>query len=98
VNNINKWKITFDESGGYDCMTAAIICGNVVLDGSNYGQKPCEKLSKSIKNEMFADAYLITASQEMLEVLETILTDVELTQELHDRIESLITKATNGLI
>jgi hypothetical protein len=53
------WKYTFDETGGYDCMTGAfhIWDGNRILmtiDQSAFGQTRCDYECKSFEAEYLA--------------------------------------------
>jgi hypothetical protein len=71
----------FDEHLGYDCMTAGVRIGPVVLDGEDYGQVRCKEMSAEAKERMMADAHMISAVTEMYaalnELVSTIIIDDE---------------------
>jgi maltooligosyltrehalose synthase len=48
----------YDGTGGYDCMTGAIMVGHLCLDGANYGQEPCQQITETTLTRMTADAQL----------------------------------------
>ena len=58
-----------DENLGYDCMTAGVRAGPVVLDAADYGQTRCDDLPHYIEEKMLADAHLIAAAPDLYEAL-----------------------------
>ena len=62
-----------DQHLGYDCMTAGIRVGPVVLDGSDYGQNRCEAMSTDARARMEADGALIAPAPDLLAALEELL-------------------------
>lgn len=70
-NITEEWRLgSFEESGGYDCMTAAVKIGPATLDGHTYGQKPCESMTPDAMAKMLADARFIAAAPDMAKALE----------------------------
>jgi hypothetical protein len=65
----------FSDYGGYDCMTAGVKCGPAFLDGSTYGQDPCEAMDSDDQARMMADAKMLAASKRLAEVLNDIVTN-----------------------
>lgn len=59
----------FDESLGYDRMTASIRVGPLTLYGSDYGQRWMEPISNEARQRMEADARLIAAAPKLLAAL-----------------------------
>jgi hypothetical protein len=55
----------YDSTGGYDCLTGAIMVGNLCLDGSNYGQEPCREITEATLARMIADAQLAGLSPDL---------------------------------
>lgn len=73
-NITEKWNLDgFEESGGYDCMTAGIKIGPATLDGHTYGQKPCESMTPEAMSKMLTDARFIAAAPDMAKALERLL-------------------------
>lgn len=65
-----EWKRDeLEECGGYDCMTAGIRIGPVLLDGAEYGQEHNEPLTNDQRGRMLADAAAIAALPELIEAL-----------------------------
>ncbi len=60
----------YSDTLGYDCMTGAIRVGPLMLDGADYGQRSCEKISADGLARMMADAHLIAAAHDMLSALQ----------------------------
>jgi hypothetical protein len=67
----------FDDSLGYDCMTAGITVGPVTLDGNDYGQAPCRDMTVEQRARMEADAHFIARAvnchEELLAALKGLL-------------------------
>jgi hypothetical protein len=60
------WPLEEDDYAlGYDCMTGGVRVGNVVLDGRDYGQKPCKPISKKDLARLMSDARLIALSPDL---------------------------------
>ena len=55
----------YSDTMGYDCMTGGVRAGPVVLDGADYGQKPCVDLHMDDHFRMMADAHLIASAPDM---------------------------------
>jgi hypothetical protein len=55
----------YDDTGGYDCMTGAIMVGNLCLDGANYGQERCQQITETTLARMTADAQLAGLSLDL---------------------------------
>lgn len=68
----------FDEQGGYDCMTSGIQCGPANLDGYTYGEEYRTPLPDAAKKQMMADARLIAAAPDLLEMLFSLAGQAEL--------------------
>jgi hypothetical protein len=72
------WTATYDELGGYDCMTAAwhIVDADgtwvCLVDLSYYGQRPNETPSPEAQDRAAAAARLIVGAPELLELLQAI--------------------------
>ena len=58
----------FDETGGYDCMTAGIKVGPALLDGNEYGQAPCRDIDVEARARMEADAALIGEAHKLADI------------------------------
>lgn len=54
-------------------MTGGVRVGPVVLDGADYGQRPCESISPEGLERMMADAHLIAAAPGLLRVCKDML-------------------------
>ena len=72
----------YGECHGYDCMTGGISIGPrglgpVHLDGAQYGQKRCHKISAESLERMEADARLIAAAPELLMLVRHIVSNHE---------------------
>ena len=68
------WELgVFEEHLGYDCMTAGVRVGPVVLDGKDYGQGTCTTMSDEARGAMLADARLISAAPDLAEALKVLL-------------------------
>jgi hypothetical protein len=65
------------EHGGYDCMTAGIRVGPVVLDGADYGQGQCQNMTTKQRHHMEADAKFIAAAPVMAKALAELCVDAE---------------------
>lgn len=67
------WKLgQIDDHLGYDCMSAGVRCGPAVLDASDYGQRRMSQLHPQIREQMMADAKLISAAPDLLAALTSI--------------------------
>lgn len=62
----------YSDTMGYDCMTGGVRVGPVVLDGADYGQKPCADLHIDDHFRMMADAHLIAAAPDLYAALEWV--------------------------
>lgn len=63
----STWELgEFDESLGYDCMSAGVRAGPAVLDGADYGQRRSAEMEPDAKERMMADAALIAAAPDLL--------------------------------
>lgn len=76
---VGEWSETL----GYDCMTAGVRVGPVVLDGADYGQRRCQPIQPEDKTRLLADARLIAAAPDLLAALAWALPLAKIAQEEH---------------
>ena len=73
------WKVgEYDDFLGYDGMTGGIRVGPVTLDGYDYGEAMCDKIAPEQLARMEADARLISAAPEMVNILRDAIAILEM--------------------